>query len=96
MSTVIVGSTGIREESVDDRSPPWWVDMKSRMNREIHVRDCEGLGVRFPRATRLNLIQALVWNVGTCRPDAKGEAQVGSTHEAESARCGAQGRTDPQ
>ena len=26
---------------------------RSRMNREIHVRICEGLGVRFPRATRL-------------------------------------------
>jgi len=24
----------------------------------------------------LNLIQALVWHVGTCRPDVKGEAQV--------------------
>ena len=26
---------------------------KSRMNREVHVRFCEGLGVKFPRATRL-------------------------------------------
>ena len=25
---------------------------KSRMNREIHVRFCEGVGVKFPRATR--------------------------------------------
>jgi hypothetical protein len=25
---------------------------------------------------RGNLIQALVWNVGTCRPDVKGEIQV--------------------
>ena len=23
------------------------------MNREVHVRFCEGLGVQFPRATRL-------------------------------------------
>jgi len=23
------------------------------MNREVHVRICEGLGVKFPRATRL-------------------------------------------
>jgi RNA-directed DNA polymerase len=29
------------------------LDNKSRMSREIHVRFCEGLGVRFPRATRL-------------------------------------------
>jgi hypothetical protein len=26
------------------------------MRREFHVRFCEGLGVRFPRATRLILI----------------------------------------
>jgi len=25
---------------------------KSRMNREVHVRFCEGLGVKFPRPTR--------------------------------------------
>ena len=29
------------------------LDNKSRMSREIPVRFCEGLGVRFPRATRL-------------------------------------------
>ena len=28
-------------------------DNKSRMSREVHVRFCEGLGVKFPRATRL-------------------------------------------
>jgi hypothetical protein len=43
----------------------------SRMNREIHVRICGGLEVRFLRSTRR-------------RPDAKGETQVGSTHEGES------------
>ena len=26
---------------------------RSRMRRELHVRICEGPGVRFPRATRL-------------------------------------------
>ena len=26
---------------------------RSRMNREVHVRICEGLGVKFPWATRL-------------------------------------------
>ena len=30
-----------------------WLGDRSRMNREVHVRFCEGLGVRFPRATRL-------------------------------------------
>ncbi len=29
------------------------LDNKSRMNREVHVRFGEGLGVKFPRATRL-------------------------------------------
>ena len=28
------------------------LDNKSRMSREAHVRFCEGLGVKFPRATR--------------------------------------------
>ena len=26
------------------------------MNREVHVRFCEGLGVRFPWATRLSFL----------------------------------------
>ena len=25
---------------------------RSRVNREVHARFCEGLGVKFPRATR--------------------------------------------
>ena len=29
------------------------LDWKSRMRRELHVRFREGLGVKFPRATRL-------------------------------------------
>ncbi len=28
------------------------------MNREVHVRICEGLGVKFPRATRLSFCEA--------------------------------------
>jgi hypothetical protein len=32
-------------------------------------------GIRYGGG--VNLIQALVWNVGTCRLDAKGETQVG-------------------
>jgi hypothetical protein len=30
----------------------WPID-RSRMSREAHVRICEGVGVRFPHATRL-------------------------------------------
>jgi hypothetical protein len=39
--------------------------MKSRVNREVHARFCEGLGVKFPGATRpVNQIQDLLpWNV---------------------------------
>ena len=49
----------------------------------------------------VTLVQASVRNVGTCRPDAKGEAQAESLREGEStdaghrdggARSGAQGR----
>ena len=32
--------------------PLIWLDDKSRMNREVHVRFCEGVGVKFPCATR--------------------------------------------
>jgi hypothetical protein len=38
-----------------------------------------------------NLIQALVWNVGTCRPDVKGEAQMGGPHKGESTDAGHRG-----
>ncbi len=37
------------------------------------------------------LIQALVRNVGTCRPDAKGEAQADSLREGESTDAGHRG-----
>ena len=33
---------------------PEWLIAKSRMNREVHVRFCERLGVKFPRPTRLS------------------------------------------
>jgi RNA-directed DNA polymerase len=47
------------------------------MGREFHVRFCEGLGVQFPRATRLVIL---------CRSQAEAEqalAQVGQWCEAE-------------
>ena len=34
---------------------------------------------RHPAKGSANLIQALEWNVGTCRPDVKGEIQVEET-----------------
>ncbi len=36
----------------------------------------------------VNPDQALLWNAGTCRPDAKGEAQAGSPHESQSTDAG--------
>ena len=43
-------------------------------------------GVRHKDGVNLN--QALVWNVGTCRPDAKGETQMGGPHKGESTDAG--------
>ena len=40
------------EEPMAEAKPQEWLDRKSRMKRELHVRICEGAGVRFPRATR--------------------------------------------
>ena len=39
----------------------------------------------------MTLIQALVRNVGTCRPDAKGEIQANSLREGESTNAGHRG-----
>jgi hypothetical protein len=36
-----------------------WLDDRSRMNREVHVRLRESLGVRFPRATRPQIINPI-------------------------------------
>ena len=36
-----------------DKARPNWLDGKSRMTGDCHVRFCESLGVRFPWATRL-------------------------------------------
>ncbi len=45
-----------------------------------------------PSGTRLgggvNPDQALLWNAGTCRPDAKGEARAGSPRESQSTDAG--------
>ncbi len=41
-----------REEPASKAKPFQRLDDRSRMNREVHVRFCESLGVKFPRATR--------------------------------------------
>ena len=43
----------------------------------------------------MNLNLALVWNVGTCRPDVKGETQVRGPHEGESTEAGHRGGPTP-
>ena len=44
--------------------------------------DCGPDGIRHEGGVTLN--QALVRNVGTCRPDAKGDIQMGSPHQDKS------------
>ncbi len=39
----------------------------------------------------MTLVQALMRNMGTCRPDAKGDIQVGGPHEDESTEAGHRG-----
>ena len=46
-------------------------------------------GIRHEGGVTLN--QASVWNAGTCRPDAKGEIQVGGPYEGESTDAGHRG-----
>jgi len=47
-----IGSTGNgRNPTINGRRQPSRGDT-SRMNREVHVRFCEGLGVEFPGPTR--------------------------------------------
>ena len=50
------------------------------------------LGVRHEGG--VSLIQAQMWNLGTCRLDAKGATQAEIPQEAEY-RCEAQGRSNP-
>ena len=54
------------------RRQNWGLSLTQDKSRRIPVY-CLG-GVRHRGG--VNLIQALVWNVGTCRPDVKGEIQV--------------------
>ena len=44
--------------------------MKSRVNREVHARICEGLGVKFPGATRpagILLRRSIRWFSGAAK-----------------------------
>jgi hypothetical protein len=54
-----VGSTGNgRSPTINGRRQPS-CGGTSRMNREVHVRFCEGLGVKFPGPTRHSDLDAL-------------------------------------
>ena len=48
--------------------------------------DCCPDGIRHEGGVTLN--QAFMWNAGTCRPDAKGEIQIGGPYEDESTDAG--------
>jgi hypothetical protein len=43
----------MREEPLANAKPFDRLDSRSRMSGDAHVRFCESLGVKFPRATRL-------------------------------------------
>jgi len=63
---------------------------KSLTRDESGVRpDCCPDGIRHEGG--VTLYMAFAWNVGTCRPDAKGEIQVGGPHEDESTEAGHRG-----
>jgi hypothetical protein len=51
--------------------------------------DCGPDGIRHEGGVTLGLAHAR--NVGTCRPDAKGEAQMGCPHESKSTDAGHRG-----
>ena len=51
--------------------------------------DCCPDGIRHEGGVTLN--QAFMWNAGTCRPDAKGEIQIGGPYEDESTDAGHRG-----
>ena len=51
--------------------------------------DCCPDGIRHEGGVTLN--QAFMWNAGTCRPDAKGEIQIGGPYEGESTDAGHRG-----
>ena len=51
--------------------------------------DCCPNGIRHEGGVTLR--QAFAWNVGTCRPDVKGEIQMGGPHEDESTEAGHRG-----
>jgi len=51
--------------------------------------DCGPDGIRHEGGMTLNW--ALAGNVGTCRPDAKGEVQMGGPHEDKSTEAGHRG-----
>jgi hypothetical protein len=51
--------------------------------------DCCPGGIRHGGGVTLN--QASMWNAGTCRPDAKGEIQIGGPYEGESTDAGHRG-----
>jgi hypothetical protein len=59
------------------------------MNREVHVRFCEGVGVKFPRATRplihTQLEFSLVQNIWFCQ---RGEKKTSPTSPATKASEG--------
>ncbi len=58
-------------------------------DKVVGIPDYCPTGVRHKGG--VNLVQALVRNIGTCRLDVKGEAQVNSLHKSQSTDAGHRG-----
>jgi hypothetical protein len=56
--------------------------------------DCCPGGIRHEGGVTLN--QASLWNAGTCRPDVKGETQIGGPYEGEITDAGHRGGALPR
>ena len=78
------------KRTIDEASKPKGRRQNRRLDRlpgPVWAAPAYGpVGVR--RTGGVTLIQALMRNVGTCRPDVKGAAQVGSPHECQSTDAG--------
>ena len=46
------GVINLQKDELPPKAKPFRLCLKSRMRRESHVRFCESLGVKLPRATR--------------------------------------------
>jgi hypothetical protein len=73
---------------MDDVKTGVWESSRDKCGRSLETGPC---GVRPEGGVTSD--QALTWNRRTCRPDAKGDGQVGDSRKAQSTDAGHRGRT---